>query len=39
VAAKLGVSATLAKPYDPDGFVALIAKVLAGPEPKPRPSS
>jgi CheY-like chemotaxis protein len=37
VARKLGVSATLSKPYDPDQFIALVAAMLAGPEPQPRP--
>ncbi len=33
VAHKLGVSATLAKPYEPEALVALVAQVLAGPPP------
>lgn len=33
VARKLGVSATLAKPYEPEALVALIANVLAEPPP------
>lgn len=37
VAVKLGVSATLAKPFEPEALVALVAKVLAGSEPGPRP--
>lgn len=37
VAAKLGVSATLAKPYEPEALLALIARVLAGPPPEKRP--
>lgn len=37
VAKKLGVSATLAKPYEPEQLVALIVTVLARPEPQPRP--
>jgi len=36
VARKLGASATLGKPYDPEQLIALIAEVLAGPEPAPR---
>jgi two-component system, chemotaxis family, chemotaxis protein CheY len=39
VARKLGVSATLAKPFDGDALVALIETVLAGPPPeKPKPA-
>jgi two-component system, chemotaxis family, chemotaxis protein CheY len=33
VAEKLGVSATIAKPFDAETLIALIAKVLAGPAP------
>jgi len=39
VARKLGVSATLAKPFDGEALVALIETVLAGPPPeKPKPA-
>jgi DNA-binding response OmpR family regulator len=34
MASKLGVSATLAKPFEPRELVALVAEILAGPSPK-----
>lgn len=36
VARKLGVSATLAKPYEPEALIKLIASVAAGPPPGPK---
>lgn len=39
MAAKLGVSATIAKPFEPHELVELVARVLAGPPPeKQQPS-
>lgn len=39
VAKKLGVSATLAKPYEPERLLSLITEIIAGPDPQPRPPS